>query len=95
MVHGYFVLMGGYEIRTESPDQNFLPRIRAPFEDERKGLRLTPKGFQALAEKFPDLIPDQARERIEDKSKGDAIAKTVVCIQCRAEGLVTNVLHVC
>ncbi|KAK0750470.1 hypothetical protein B0T18DRAFT_408963 [Schizothecium vesticola] len=80
IVHSYFVLMGGYEIRTESVDQNFLPLTRV-LDDERKGIRLSPEGFQALAEKFPHLIPDQSRERIEDKSKGDAIAKTLICFQ--------------
>jgi hypothetical protein len=86
MVHSYFVLMGGYEIRTESVDQNFLPRTRV-LNNERKGLRLTPEGFLALAKELPHLIPDQARERIEDKSKGDAIAKTLVCFQCREEDI--------
>jgi len=78
--------MGGYEIRIESADRNFLPLTKI-LDDERKGLRLSPEGFQALAEKFPHLIPDQARERIEDKSKGDVLAKTLVCIQGRKEDI--------
>jgi len=78
--------MGGYEIRTKSVDQNFLPLTRV-LNDERKGLRLTPEGFQALAKKFPHLIPDQARKRIEDKNKGDAITKTLVYFQYREKDI--------
>jgi hypothetical protein len=69
---------------VEPEDQNFFP-ITKVLKEERRGLRLTPEGFQALAETFPSLIPDQSRERIEDKSKGDAIAKALVCFQCTKE----------
>ncbi|KAK3339704.1 hypothetical protein B0T25DRAFT_361946 [Lasiosphaeria hispida] len=80
IVHSYFVVMGGYEVVAESKAHDFLPRTRA-YNGLRKGLRLTPEGFRILAERFPHLIPDQPREKIEDKSKGDALAKAFVCIQ--------------
>lgn len=80
IVHSHFVLMGGYEVLSDSENQNFLPRTMT-LDEPRKGLRLTPAGFQALAEKYPHLIPDQSRESVEDKSKGDAIAKALVCFQ--------------
>jgi len=86
--------MGGYEVRTSSEDQNFLPRTRVLVE-ERRGLRLTPEGFQALVERFPHLIPDQSRERIGDKSKGDAIAKTLVCFQGRHGVSYPNIEIIC
>jgi len=76
--------MGGYEVRVEPEDQNFLPLTKV-LKEQRKGLRLTPAGFQSLAETFPHLIPDQSREIIEDKSKGDAISKALVCFQCTKE----------
>jgi len=78
IVHSYFVLMGGYEIVIEPETRDILPRTRV-LGEPRQGLRLTAKGFKILAKKFPQLIPDQSRERIEDKSKGDAIAKALVC----------------
>ncbi|KAK0714480.1 hypothetical protein B0H67DRAFT_467533, partial [Lasiosphaeris hirsuta] len=80
IVHSYFALMRGYEVRIEPADQNFLPRTRV-LDEEREGLRLIAEGFQALAQNFPDLIPDQPREKIDNKSKGDAIAKNLVCFQ--------------
>lgn len=84
MAHSYFVLMGGYEVVIEVESQNFLPRTKI-LDEARRRVRLTPAGFQALALRFPHLIPDQSLQKIEDKSKGDAITKALVCFQCTKE----------
>ena len=44
-------------------------------------MRLSAGAFQVVAENFPRLIPDLPRGGIKDKSKGDAIAKSLVCFQ--------------
>lgn len=49
---------------------------------QRTRLTLTPKGLQFLQENGHEmLIPDLSENRIKDKSKGSALAKTLVCIQ--------------
>jgi hypothetical protein len=73
--------MGGYEVLVKSEEANFSPRIRA-LDEARRGMRLSPDAFRALADRFPHLIPDLSQEKIEDKSKGDAIAKALICFQC-------------
>jgi hypothetical protein len=72
-----------------SEDQGFLPRTSS-LGEPRPAIRLTPDGFQALAENFPNLIPDQPREKIEDKSKGDAMTKAIVCFQCKLHLICTS-----
>ena len=61
-------------------DRNFLPRERASGEARRR-MRLSAGAFQVIAENFPRLIPDLPERDIKDKSKGDAIAKSLVCFQ--------------
>ena len=49
---------------------------------QRSRLTLTPDGLRFLKEKGHDrLIPKVSEERIKDKSKGSAFAKTLVCFQ--------------
>ncbi|KAK3505191.1 hypothetical protein B0T13DRAFT_31169 [Neurospora crassa] len=49
---------------------------------QRTQLTLTPKGLQFLKKHGHEkLIPDLSENRIKDKSKGSAFAKTLVCIQ--------------
>ncbi|KAK3494448.1 uncharacterized protein B0T23DRAFT_108572 [Neurospora hispaniola] len=49
---------------------------------QRTQLTLTPKGLQFLKEHGHEkLIPELSENRIKDKSKGSAFAKTLVCIQ--------------
>ena len=66
---------------VESEEMNFFPRIRV-LGEARRGMRLSIDAFRALADRFPHLIPDLSQEKIEDKSKGDSIAKALVCFQC-------------
>ena len=61
-------------------DRNFLPRQRAPGEARRR-MRLSAGAFRVVAENFPHLIPDLPEREIKDKSKGDAIAKSLVSFQ--------------
>jgi len=71
--------MGGFEVVVPE-DRNFLPRQRAPGEARRR-MRLSAGAFRVVAENFPHLIPDLPEREIKDKSKGDAIAKSLVCFQ--------------
>lgn len=49
---------------------------------QRTRLTLTPKGLEFLKEHGHEkLIPDLSENKIKDKSKGSAFAKTLVCIQ--------------
>jgi len=77
LTHSYFAAMGGFELVL--PGADFLPRRlngRA-----RTGLILTPDGVCLLAKQYPDCIPSLSVRQIQDKSKGSAFAKTVVCFQ--------------
>ena len=46
-------------------------------------LTITSKGLPFLEEKIPGFTPDLSRSRIQDKSKGSMLAKSLVCIQGR------------
>ncbi|EGO57533.1 hypothetical protein NEUTE1DRAFT_129457 [Neurospora tetrasperma FGSC 2508] len=89
MVHGFLAAMGGIaiEIRDNDPEINVADRIAnfLPIQDsqrQRTRLTLTPKGLQFLKEHgYEKLIPDLSENRIKDKSKASAFAKTLVCIQ--------------
>jgi hypothetical protein len=48
---------------------------------ERTRLTLTPAAILKLAELQPALLPGLSRGNIEDKSKADGLAKTIVCVQ--------------
>jgi len=77
LTHSYFAVMGGFELAL--PNADFLPcRLSG---HPRTGLILTPEGVRLLAKQHPDLIPGLSEQQIQDKSKGSAFAKTVVCFQ--------------
>ena len=70
------------EVET-AKDQNFFPQRKAAHGETRRSMRLSARGFQLLVENLPHLsIPDLPQEEINDKSKGDAMAKSLVCFQC-------------
>jgi hypothetical protein len=77
LTHSYFAVMGGFELAL--PDASFLPRRLNGRP--RTSLILTPTGVMELAKRHPDFIPGLSKQQIQDKSKGDAFAKTVVCFQ--------------
>ncbi|EON66247.1 hypothetical protein W97_05640 [Coniosporium apollinis CBS 100218] len=73
-VHSPYVVMGGMVFDISHVERKFLP-------DERTRLTLTTKELLNLAEYYPSLVPDISQAEIEDKSKGDGLAKTLVCVQ--------------
>jgi hypothetical protein len=73
MSHSFFAAMGGFVYRTSSdPATTFI-------EGDSRQLVLTTHAVQLL--ESVDLLPDLSEKDIEDKSKADALAKTLVCLQ--------------
>jgi hypothetical protein len=74
MVHAHYILMGGFAFSTEKLPYTILPgnRTRAV---------ITSHGFLHLLKHYPELIPIISEEAIQDKSKGNALAKTLVCLE--------------
>lgn len=79
--HGFFAAMGGFAFDASGADQNtsgaehnFLPRGRTR-------VTLSSSGVCFLAEEYPDLLPNIPKDYISGKSKSDALAKTLVCLQ--------------
>lgn len=75
-MHSFFVVMGGFVFDTSdlSKEEKFLP-------GSRDRVTLTPKALLYVAEKEPSLVPDISEASITDKSKADALAKGIVCLQ--------------
>lgn len=84
-VHSQFAIMGGFEILFANRElRKALPRaLRARYKDENEPvhLTLTTDGLALLAERALKVIPDLTKDAIQDKSKGSAFAKTLVCLQ--------------
>ncbi|RTE70303.1 hypothetical protein BHE90_015302 [Fusarium euwallaceae] len=78
LVHGYFAAMGGFEFVT-GDDYDIFPRKTSGAK--RTALTITPAGLRYLVENTQVKIPKLRRSEIEDKSKGSALAKTLVCLQ--------------
>lgn len=74
MVHGFYVVMGGFAVDSSDATEDFLP-------DGRKRATITPEGLLFLLEHEPDLLPDISETQIKDKSKADGLKKFLVCIQ--------------
>ena len=79
LIHSFFASTGGFAIECtpyiakESENDNILPK-GTPIR-----LTVTAKGMEFLAKR--GVIPNVAREDIEDKSKADALAKMLVLLQ--------------
>jgi len=89
-VHSQFATMGGFEILFEDGSElenlrKALPRGRTAARNDDRNLptrlTLTAHGLSVLAKRAPHLIPDLSLETIQDKSKGSAFAKTLICFQ--------------
>jgi hypothetical protein len=78
-IHGHYALMGGFAFETRRLSSNIFPRDRK--SGDRTRLTLTPHALEIIADYDPDLIPDVSKAEIQDKSKADGLAKTIVCIQ--------------
>ncbi|KAJ7183863.1 hypothetical protein C8R46DRAFT_1027508 [Mycena filopes] len=86
LVHGFYAFVGGYAFDVSDSAEPFLPG----------GLTrviLTTDGLYFLRAHAPELIPRMSEEDINDKSKADGLAKTLVamqvawfCLQCIARG---------
>ena len=74
MVHSYYAAMGGFAIDSGDAEVNFLP-VRYP----RMALKW--QGLKYVSENCIDLLPDLSKSQIKDKSKGNGLAKAVVCFQ--------------
>ncbi|KAJ7183884.1 hypothetical protein C8R46DRAFT_1068093 [Mycena filopes] len=90
LVHGFYAVMGGYafDVSFDVSDsaEPFLP-------GGLTRVTLTTDGLTFLRAHAPDLIPRVSEEDINDKSKADGLAKTLVamqaawfCLQCIARG---------
>jgi len=74
--HSFYVISGGFVYDTSDfpEDEKFLP-------GKRERVTLSPNGAEYLTEKHPEFIPDIPEATIKDKSKANALAKTLVCLQ--------------
>jgi len=75
--------MGGFEVVFENDELRRSLRYEAMSEEGNQPIRmtLTGGGVAILAEHALSTIPDLPKDAIEDKSKGSAFAKTLVCLQ--------------
>ncbi|KAJ9641389.1 hypothetical protein H2201_008735 [Coniosporium apollinis] len=73
-VHSLYAVMGGIAFDVSNAERKFLP-------DDLTRLTLTPTGLLYLAQKRPSLVPDISLAKIQDKSKANNLAKTLVCLQ--------------
>ena len=75
IVHGFYAGMGGFafEFEVDRPSDlaYCLPNLRR--------LTLTARGVSLLAK--CGRLPNTSKEEIEDKSKADHLAKTLICVQ--------------
>jgi len=74
MTHSHYASMGGFAFDTKLMQRDFLP-------EGRERLTLTTSGVLRLAEVTPHLLPDISVTQINDKSKANKLAKTVVVMQ--------------
>ena len=72
--HSFYALMGGFALDA----RNIEPNI---FQNNRRRMVLSPGGLRFLIDHEPSLLPDLSRAEIQDKSKANNLAKTIVCVQ--------------
>ncbi|KAL8760987.1 MAG: hypothetical protein Q9184_002857 [Pyrenodesmia sp. 2 TL-2023] len=72
IVHGFYVLMGGFTLASAGP--SILPNGVAQAT-------ITPDGLRFLLQHEPDALPDITASQIRDKSKADGLKKMLVCTQ--------------
>lgn len=76
VTHSFFVLSGGFAFDTTGlpEDQKFLP-------GSRNRVTLNQQAVLLVARHFPSLVPGISEAAIADKSKANALAKAIVCLQ--------------
>ncbi|KAF1845007.1 uncharacterized protein K460DRAFT_416340 [Cucurbitaria berberidis CBS 394.84] len=72
--HSFYALMGGFALDTRNVEPNV-------FQNDRRRMILSADGFRFLLDHEPNLLPDLSRAEIQDKSKANNLAKTIVCVQ--------------
>ena len=73
-VHSHYALMGGFAFEPRLFRKSFLP-------GNLTRLTLTGTAVEFLTINEPELISRISEEDIKDKSKANALAKTLVCLQ--------------
>lgn len=76
IMHSFYVVMGGFAFDTTGlPDnKRFLP-------GDRDRVTLSAAAVRFLAEHEPSVLPDLSEEELKDRSKANALAKGLVCVQ--------------
>ncbi|KAL8925821.1 MAG: hypothetical protein Q9208_003318 [Pyrenodesmia sp. 3 TL-2023] len=72
LVHGFYVLMGGFTLARAG--RSILPEGVAQAT-------ITSDGLRFLLQHEPDALPDITSSQIRDKSKADGLKKMLVCTQ--------------
>ncbi|CAD0084503.1 unnamed protein product [Aureobasidium vineae] len=75
MVQAFYVVMGGFVVDLDNKASLY------PKHSGRERLTLTPIGVDYIAKYHPLLLPQVNEEGIRDKSKANALAKFLVCVQ--------------
>lgn len=75
MVHAFYAAMGGFVVDLDEEAPLY------PRHTGRRRLTLTPDGVEYIARHHPTLLPQLKEEEIRDKSKANALAKLLVCMQ--------------
>ena len=79
-MHSHFAAMGGFALEIKYPDRNFFP-VSGPDDERPTRITVTGKGLLFLESHRPGIVSSLPRERIQDKSKGDKLANSLVCFQ--------------
>ncbi|KAK1760399.1 hypothetical protein QBC47DRAFT_4675 [Echria macrotheca] len=76
MTHSYYAIMGGFAFDSDliGEGSDFLP-------GGRRRVTLTSSGILELVRVAPHLLPDISLRQINDKSKANQLAKTIVTLQ--------------
>ncbi|THY75313.1 hypothetical protein D6C86_03695 [Aureobasidium pullulans] len=75
MVHAFYAVMGGFVVDSNEESPLY------PECAQRKRITLSPTGVQYIAEHHSHLLPHVEEAEVRDKSKANALAKFLVCIQ--------------
>lgn len=75
MVQAFYAVMGGFVVDLDEEAPLYLRHTG------RRRLTLTPAGVEYIAKHHQNLLPQLREEEIRDKSKANALAKLLVCMQ--------------
>lgn len=74
LVHGFYVLMGGFTLASGETAGEYSP-------SRRNEATLTPDGLRFLLQYESEALPDINADQIKDRSKADGLKKMLVCAQ--------------